>query len=466
VFRDFESYYAAGATWRYHGDPYGRDVWRTERTIPAVDASRDELLPFVGPPFGLPVWDALARLPWPRATIVWGTVVSLSLATIVLGSLRLARVRADGFDVASVLIVAAGFGPLTSGVALGQVAVVSCAAIVLVPLLLGPRRTFAAALAVLAAALQPNLAIVLAARLTGTRMWIATLFAATVAIGGSAIALDQVGGLAHYFEILRAHAAAERFLAIQTAPAAVARALGASASLAAIAGIACAIGAIAGVAVQCASRRYAPDDRMLLACAAAPFAFPFAHEHDFTIALLPALVTIRRASGLTWAIAAVGLLLVGTDWLGLAQRPSGALETATLTLGAALALVVLARGALRPYHAVPIVVAFAVLAIAPFAAAHPLPTWPDALGPDFHERFDAPAAAVWHDEQTRSGIGALVPLWGALRLASLGGCLLVWIAASVALLEIRERAKPPRSARASTRHPRPAAAYPSARRTW
>jgi hypothetical protein len=62
-----------------------------------------------------------------------------------------------------------------------------------------------------------------------------------------------------------------------------------------------------------------------------------------------------------------------------------------------------------------------------------LPTWPDALGAGFHERFDVPAAIVWHDEQIQSGIGALVPLWGALRLVSLAGCALVWIVASVVL---------------------------------
>jgi hypothetical protein len=150
--RDFESYYAAGSTWRYHGDPYSRQVWRTERTIPGVVAAREELLPFVGPPFALPLWDALARLPWQTATALWGSVMALGLAAVALGSLRLAGGRIDALDSVAVLVLAAGFGPLTSGVALGQAAIVSCAAIVLTPLLLGPRLTCAAAAGALLAA--------------------------------------------------------------------------------------------------------------------------------------------------------------------------------------------------------------------------------------------------------------------------------------------------------------------------
>jgi len=433
VFRDFESYYAAGVTWRYHGDPYGRDVWRTERTIPQVDAARDELLPFVGPPFGLPLWNAFGNCPWPVATALWGTILGLSLGAIAFGSLRLARVPSDALDALAVLVVAAGFGPLTSGVALGQAAVVSCAAIVVVPFLLGPRRVFGASAALLAAALQPNLAVALVARLGGIRMWIAALFAATVALGGSLIATGGPAGCAHYLETLRAHAAAERFLAIQTTPAAVARALGASAALAGTVAIVLALAAVAGVAWQCASRRYAADDRLALACAALPLILPFAHEHDFTIVFFPALVAVRRARGVAWVVAAFAFLAVGTDWLGLAQRATGAYETAALTLAAALGTAVLARDRLRPYHLLPALAALAVLAVASVAAGHPLPTWPDALAAGFHERFDVPAAVVWHDEQIQSGIGALVPLWGALRLVSLAGCALVWLVAGVVL---------------------------------
>ncbi len=410
-------------------------MWRTERTIPGVVATRDELLPFVGPPFGLPLWSAFASVPWPVATAVWDVAIAACVAVLAFGTLRLARGKIDALDAAASLAFVAGFGPLTSGIALGQVAVVSSAAIVLVPFLLGPRMVLAATLAALAAALQPNLAIVLAARIANRRSTIAFAFAATIALGGSIVALGGLGGLANYASVLRAHAAAERFIAIQTSPAAVAWALGASAHLAGAIGILLALATIAVIAFQCVRGRYAPDARLALACAAGPLAFPFAHEHDFTIAFFPALLVARRARGALWVAAAFAALGIAVDWLGLAQRPTGVLESAALTAAAALALATLARDPLRPYHAAPLLVAVTVLVVGAIAARTPLPTWPDGLGLDFHVPFDMSAPEVWHLEQLRSGIGALVPTWGALRAISLASCAALWGIASVVLRE-------------------------------
>jgi hypothetical protein len=459
--RDFESYYAAGVAWGYHNDPYSRDVWRTERTIPGVVATRDELLPFVGPPFGLPLWNALGGLSWRAATVLWGTVMALSLATLAFASLRLGGGRIDLLDAIAVLVVAAGFGPLTSGVALGQAAIVSCAAIAAVPLLLGPRLVFGAAFAILLAGLQPNLAVALLARLESLRGRIALAFAATVAAGGSALALGGAEGIVRYVDVLRAHAASERFIAIQTTPAAVARALGASPALAGALAIGIAVVAIGATIAALASGRYAPNDRLALACAALPLALPFAHEHDFTIAFLPAVVAVRRARGGAWILAAVALLGVGVDWLGLAQRPTGAAQIVALDVAAALALVVLARDRLRPYHAFPLAVALAAAFAGAVAAHDPLATWPDALGAGFRAPLALGAPAVWHLEQLRSGIGRLDPLWGALRLASLASCALVWVGAAYALRASATSRTTPNSGSFSTRPRRPAVAYPS-----
>ncbi|MBD5634395.1 MAG: DUF2029 domain-containing protein, partial [Candidatus Eremiobacteraeota bacterium] len=306
--RDFEAYYSAGVAWGYRNDPYSRDVWRTERTIPGVVSGRDEVLPFVGPPFGLPLWHAFGSIPWGAATIAWEAILALSLAIVAYGSLRLAGGRIDGLDALAVLVVLGGFGPLTSGFALGQVAIVACAAVLLFPFLLGPRFVLAAAASASLAALQPNLALVLAARLAGRRSYIALAFAATIAVGGSVLAVGGWDGIAHYLAALRDHAAAERFIAIQTTPGAVARALGASPQLAGAFGIAFAVIAVAGVGLQCASRRYAPNDRLALACAALPLLSPFAHEHDLSIVFFPALATVRRARGATWVVAAAAFL--------------------------------------------------------------------------------------------------------------------------------------------------------------
>src|SRR5579884_2877059 len=104
--RDFEAYYAAGATWNAGGDPWSRDVWAVERTIPGVDRG-DELLPFVGPAFTLPLFGALARAPFGVALRLWSGTIALAFAALVLGALALAREQR----------IAALFGALLLGIA-------------------------------------------------------------------------------------------------------------------------------------------------------------------------------------------------------------------------------------------------------------------------------------------------------------------------------------------------------------
>ncbi len=94
--RDFTAYYAAGAVWNAGGDPWSRDVWRIERTIPGVDASRDEVLPFVGPAASLPLWSLFARLPFDVARIIWMAVLALALLALAVAAATLAHVRLTG----------------------------------------------------------------------------------------------------------------------------------------------------------------------------------------------------------------------------------------------------------------------------------------------------------------------------------------------------------------------------------
>ena len=91
--RDFEAYYAAGATWNAGGDPWSRDIWQTERTIPGVDATRDELLPFAGPAASLPLWSVLARLPFDAARVVWLILLAPAFAILAVAAAALAHVR-------------------------------------------------------------------------------------------------------------------------------------------------------------------------------------------------------------------------------------------------------------------------------------------------------------------------------------------------------------------------------------
>lgn len=438
--RDFEAYYAAGQTWRYGGDAYARDVWRSERLVPGVVATRDELLPFVGPPYGLPLWSALGGLSFASASLVWALALGLAATTVVLGSLRLAAGRFAWPQAIAALLFAAAFAPLTGGVALGQVALVSCAAIVVLPALLRPRLMFVAACGTLVAALQPNLALVLAARASDARARVTFGAAALVAALGSALALGGPEGFAQYLAVLRDHGAAERFIAIQTSPGAVAYALGAPPAVAGGFALALAAVVVVTLGVQCTRGAFAPDARLMLACAALPLALPFAHEHDYAIVFLPALVLVVRARKGAWAWSACAALALAVDWLGLAQRPNAMGATLAFSMAGACALAALAPGRLAPYHATPLaLVAAAVATAGRIAATHRLPVWPDALPLHFHVAATLPAAVVWRAEQVATGIAARDPVWGALRAIDLVACAVVWAVATVVLRDDRAR---------------------------
>ena len=86
--RDFEAYWSAGATWNSGDNPYGRAIWIAERTVNGVTPSRDELLPFVGPPPTLLLWSLFARLPYDRAAIIWIAVLVAALLAMVAATLR------------------------------------------------------------------------------------------------------------------------------------------------------------------------------------------------------------------------------------------------------------------------------------------------------------------------------------------------------------------------------------------
>jgi hypothetical protein len=469
--RDFEAYYAAGSTWRYHGNPYGREIWRAERQVPGVVATREELLPFVGPPFGLPLWDALSRLPWGAAVGVWRAVMFLSFAAIVLGSLRFAAGKLTVFDACAALVLGATFAPLTSGVALGQVALPACAAIVVTPLLLRVRYAYAAALGAFVAALQPNLAVSLIARLREPRSLIGATAAVALVVGGSAVAMQDLGGIGEYLRVLRQHAGSESDAAIQTTIAGTAYGLGVNLHTAGLIAFYVALAAIGVLAVQCFSRRYSPDDCLVLACAALPLAMPFAHEHDFCIAFLPAAVLAYRSTGTARALGVVATIAIAVDWLGLAQRPGSTLEACAFALAAGLAFAALAApriaGSGAPSRSssrvtgqtagIALAGALCVALVAIPAASHRLPTWPDRLPANFAvSRFMMGAPDVWHEEQAISGVTGRDPYWALLRCFSLAGCATLWGVAGVVLSGSRSSEPLSTSAR-----PRPAI-YPSA----
>jgi hypothetical protein len=430
--RDFEAYYAAGKTWALGGNPYSREVWRTERTIPGVVATRDELLPFVGPPFSLPLWAALAALPFRTAVLLWGAVLTLAAGAVAFGSLHLGRGK-DAASYAGAALLAVSFGPLTSAVALGQAALVACAGVVLTAVALRAGRARSAIAAALAAALQPNVGIALVARLTSLRAWFAIGVAAAIALAASVAAVGGLAGFDAYLAALARHADAERSILIQTTLASVAFGFGASQLAAREIGVAVAAIVIGITAWILRERGFAPESRVAVACAVLPLVLPFSHEHDLAVTFLPAVLCLRRARRALWIAAACATVVVAVDWLGLAQRPTGVAQSAVLALSAGLAATALSRGRLFPGALAPLAVAATVALAGPAIAQHAVHVWPDALGATFSAPQTLDAAGVWQLEQERSGLAAPAALPAALRMCSLAGCAALWATSLAAL---------------------------------
>jgi hypothetical protein len=424
--RDFEAYYAAGAVWNAGGDPWSRAVWGVERQIPGVDAARDELLPYVGPAAALPLFGALALLPHSVALRCWSAILAAAYGALFLASLALGGTRR-----VAALVAAAAFGiasgPGTSAFALGQVALVAAAGIACALVAYERRWIAGGALATLLAAAQPNLALVLIARMRDR----VALFCAALAAAAFALLTLWAGGGARgalaYASRLAEHARAERFDTIQYTPAAIAAAFGAADPVATGIGYVCAVGAIVATVVVTVRLRLAPREGTLLAISMLPMAVPFFHEHDFVLELIPLYLLALQTRGTTRAWAGIATAMVLVDWLGIAQRPAAAGQIIALAIVTACAFVVMGRGErvmradLAPFGAVLVLACLAI----PLARAFPAPTWPDALPAAYRAPVGADASATWAAEQHAAGLDARVPAWGALRAIPLAGCIVL-----------------------------------------
>lgn len=418
--RDFEAYYAAGVLWLHGASPYGTQIWNVEKTLDGVSAQRYEVLPYVGPPALLPLFGAFARLSFANATAVWRMLLAASIAAIVLLTLRLARLPLSPLHVLAGSVAALGFGPITSALALGQIAL--------------PAFVFAALAvyrkpaAVLAWA-QPNVALALLA-LCKRRKDALALAAALAVFLLACLAVAGPAGMAGYAHLLREHGAAERFSAIQITPAAIAYGFGAPESVAIATGLlvaaaACAVWLLLMTRIEDAAARFCAT------CALLPLAMPFFHEHDLLVTFAAAVFFTLRASSRAWPIAATGALLCATDWLGLAQRPDGAVQT-LLLVGACGAALAALRADIRPRMvAAPIAVLAIVAGAAWIGHLHPAPVWPDAMAALPRNAASLDISAAWHAQQAATGLFARNAFWALLRCGSLLGCALLTYAAAI-----------------------------------
>ena len=426
--RDYEAYEAAGATWSAGGDAWSRDVWRIERTVPGVDPSRDELLPYVGPAAALPLFALLARAPHGIAVRIWSGMLAGALGALVLAALALARERRVGALLAAFALALAS-GPAISALTLGQAALMAVAGIALALLAFERGRFVAGACGVLFAGLQPNLALVLIARVRSRAVALACTAAAAVFFGTSLAADRGLAGLREYLRRLGEHGAAERWILIQHTPAAIAWGFGAPRDAAAAIGTIAALAAIAGTIAAIVAYRLRARDGALLAAAALPLAVPFFHEHDFVLTLLPLLVLAVTSTGAARICAALAVPLALVDWLGIAQRPAATTEIVVLGGVLACAFVALGRG--RPLRGDAFVLGAFVIVTAvavPLALTHPAPTWPDRLPLAYRAPAGADMSAVWADEQRRAGLETVEPAWAALRALPLAGSVLTGVA--------------------------------------
>jgi hypothetical protein len=436
--RDFEAYYAAGAAWNAGGNPWSRDVWPIERRIEGVVATRDELLPYVGPAAALPLWSLLARLPFRAATAVWLAVLTVAFGVLIAASLRLTGRRVAHIETVAAGTFALASGPMLSDITLGQVALASAAALTLA-LATFSRHLLLAGAATFVAAIQPNLALPLAAALTQRRAVVAiagaaaVFFALTLALGGG------LPGLAQYLRDLGAHGEAERFITIQYTLPAVLAAFGISHAAALGAGTLTAAAVTLGAAVVALRLPARPQLAVAIAIALLPFALPFFHEHDFVLAIPAAMIILAHAPPGVRVLATVSTLAVLVDWFGMAQRPPAQAQIVVLALAVALALAAYtARETLRPPDLAPLLAAvvLALLAV-PLARAFPAPTWPDMLSTSYRADPGASASAVWSEEQRLAGLGREVPAWGVLRAIPLAGCAGLALAGTLAGLRCR-----------------------------
>lgn len=418
--RDFEAYWSAGSTFNSGANPYDRAIWESERTVPGVDPTHDEVLPFISPPATLLLWSAVARLPFDLATRVWYGVLLCTLAGIIVASLRGSGEPVTFFSFLAALTFAIGFGPVTSNLALGQIAITAFLGAVAAT---AARSWLLKALASFVALFQPNVALGLVSQLGWNRTTLAIAAGAASSYLAGTLALGPAWP-ARYASFVWSHASGERYGAIQYTPAAVAFGLHLPRPIPELATVLLAVAAVAAaVAVW---RRF--EDRFVRFAALSaltPFVATFFHDHDFVVAFPAAIWCALRTRGTNRALALAGALLVSIDWLGLAQRSNAIPQSAFLLAGAAAAFLALGETAdlqTFAYAAVPVAALF--LAGAWLGSGHPAPTWPYDLG-SFHAPSTASIATIWFLEQRQSGLEAAIPAWALLKSLSLAGCALL-----------------------------------------
>ncbi len=426
---DFSAYYAAGRYWSHGGDPYSGGIWNVEKTLPGVDPTHREMLPFVGPPLSLPLWAALGALPYGVAAWIWGIFLLACAVAIIVIPVRLARRRIRGPTAVSLLLLALAAGPIVIGLSVGQAALPAAAAVDLTIVFAATRRWVLMGVATaVAVMLKPNDALAIGGAVRELGALLAVVASGLVSAAANLPLGGGIHGAIAYLNVLVHQSASERFFAYQMSTTSIAYGLGMDAHHAEVIGTCISIAAIAAVVAVIRFTCPSAIDSAAIACAAFPFVVPFEHEPDLVIVLLPALLVVFRAHGWRWALGATGTVLLCMDPFALAQGRLGLLFTVVTSVVACMQLAALAPQRMRWARLVPMAVIPLVLVVGFFAPPQPLPMWPATLPAHVALASNATASAEWHGEIAASGLETQRPWEALVRLLTLCGCACIGIA--------------------------------------
>lgn len=441
-FADFSAYYAAGKVWLQHGNPFGFAIWQAERQLPGMGGLPVAILPYVGPPAGLPLWGVLALLPYDVAAGVWAGACTLCGVVILLVPALVAGRRIERRDGYALALLFASFAPLVTAVAVGQAALPATAAIDLAILAAARRRwTWAAGAAFAAALFKPNLALVLVATVRSLGAVIAYAASALATALATALTGGGWGALAAYLSVVVQQSAAERFYLYQFTPAAIAFGFGLPQGAAILLGVVVSLLACGATAAAIRRSRASVADGAAIACAGYPFVVPFVHQADLIVVLLPGLVAIYRAQGAAWLLAAAGLVLVSIDSLAFSQGEVAAVFTPVIAVVAALQIAALNRTVSWRLRVAPLAIVPALLVLALFAPAQRLPLWPGSLSPAFTASASESPTHVWQRELDTLALEVPSSYIALLRCISLAGCIAIGVAMTGVAAQRRKAAE-------------------------
>ena len=151
----------------------------------------------------LAVWSLFARLPYNAAAGLWSAILLTSLLGLVATVLCATTATIGPVRIFAAFAIAIGFGPITSDLALGQLALPAFVGAALVAVTAQRSLPVATASACIAFA-QPNLALGLISRLGRPRVVLALLLAAAIIYALGSLYGGPVWIVA-YTRILRTH---------------------------------------------------------------------------------------------------------------------------------------------------------------------------------------------------------------------------------------------------------------------